>query len=411
MRDVFPEWYAPTDDELQMIYQTAIVIPDANVLLSVYRADSEADGHRIIDAFQACAERLWVPYQVAHEYHKNRLGVISRQDAFYDKICAAWDRLQESLQTATKEAPKGLRDKVDREFRGARGRFDRALQKIRAQKVVTRDSAVSSDPFRDRWDVLLRGRVGQLPSVELLLTRHEEARRRADQHIPPGYEDSTKSEDRAAGDYLIWCEILDRAQNSDHPILFVTNEQKEDWCLKVAGRTIGPRPELVREVRERSQQTYCQHTLESFLYHTSRYFDTATVSEETLERVAHVTENIGIRDEVTAKLLSPLVEDPRSGKALGDPARQWPGAEAIARALGDPLRNANTEAIARALGDPMRRWSAEVIAQALGDPMRRRSAEVIDKALGAAPRVEGEIEEPGGTTQSDEEDTDGPPTS
>ena len=41
--------------------------------------------------------------------------------------------------------------------------------------------------------------------------------------------------------------LLERAKAEKKPLLFVTDDAKEDWWLIHEERTIGPRPELLRE--------------------------------------------------------------------------------------------------------------------------------------------------------------------
>ena len=63
--------------------------------------------------------------------------------------------------------------------------------------------------------------------------------------------DERKSEDgdplRKFGDFFLWKELLEHGKEQKRPIIFVTDDKKEDWWLKVKGRTLGPRPELIAE--------------------------------------------------------------------------------------------------------------------------------------------------------------------
>jgi hypothetical protein len=85
--------------------------------------------------------------------------------------------------------------------------------------------------------------------------------------IPPGYADEKKKDD-PTGDYIIWSELLSHAKTSKRPLLFVTGDKKEDWYRPtVRGRSIGPRVELIAEMRDASEcQLYHQVPLDLFLY-------------------------------------------------------------------------------------------------------------------------------------------------
>jgi len=84
-----------------------------------------------------------------------------------------------------------------------------------------------------------------------------------------------------AGDYLIWCEVLDLASQVDTPVLLVTNDLKKDWYE----RDDVPRAELVREFAEHSPNGYHQVRLETFLRLVRDHLG-ATVKDETVESVA-----------------------------------------------------------------------------------------------------------------------------
>jgi hypothetical protein len=106
------------------------------------------------------------------------------------------------------------------------------------------------DPVLAKLEPILKGRVG----VGLGKNAHQEAlkeaKRRADAKIPPGYKDAAKPGERAAGDYLIWAQILEEIKGKPRDILIVTGDAKEDWWRREHGELRGPRPELADEASE-----------------------------------------------------------------------------------------------------------------------------------------------------------------
>ncbi|MEQ9367742.1 MAG: PIN domain-containing protein [Coleofasciculus chthonoplastes F3-SA18-01] len=86
MRDLFPGYYRPTsEEEFKKIWQEAIFSFDANILLNIYRYSSETK-ERLFEIIEHLKERIWIPHQVAYEYQKERLKVISQQSQPYDEI-------------------------------------------------------------------------------------------------------------------------------------------------------------------------------------------------------------------------------------------------------------------------------------------------------------------------------------
>ena len=112
----------------------------------------------------------------------------------------------------------------------------------------------------------MRGHVGQPYAAERLKELMIEAARRYEAKIPPGYLDEKKSGDNAAGDYLLWTQVLDYAHSERRPVVLITDDTKEDWFWRVpSGRTIGPRPELVAGLRARAAVPLLLYTPSQFM--------------------------------------------------------------------------------------------------------------------------------------------------
>jgi len=77
MRDLFPGFYYsyPQGEELSKLWEEAIFVFDANMLLNVYRYSSKALD-RYLDILNHLKHKIWIPYQVANEYQENREEVI-----------------------------------------------------------------------------------------------------------------------------------------------------------------------------------------------------------------------------------------------------------------------------------------------------------------------------------------------
>src|SRR5579864_6011430 len=101
MRKTFLGYYRPTPIEFRKLWDKCIFVPDANVLLNLYRY-SEETRNKLIDILQKIADRLWVPHQAALEYQQNRLQVISAQKGAYTKIERLLEETQRKLDTELK---------------------------------------------------------------------------------------------------------------------------------------------------------------------------------------------------------------------------------------------------------------------------------------------------------------------
>lgn len=71
---------------------------------------------------------------------------------------------------------------------------------------------------------------------------------------PPGFGDAKKADknaEGAAGDYLVWEQVLVEASERQVPVIFVTGDVKRDWWRYEGNNARGPRIELAREMMQR----------------------------------------------------------------------------------------------------------------------------------------------------------------
>jgi len=126
--------------------------------------------------------------------------------------------------------------------------------------------------------------IGERPSDTELDEMVKDGEARFAAAIPPGYRDAkTKEGQDKYGDYFIWKEALDRAKETGKPIVIITDDVKEDWWQEFRGEKIGPRPELVEEMKQYANQQFYLYTLSQFLDYAetflNRKIDAAAIDE------------------------------------------------------------------------------------------------------------------------------------
>jgi HJR/Mrr/RecB family endonuclease len=152
-------------------------------------------------------------------------------------------------------------------------------------------------------DQLLTGRIGCAPSREMLRGMVEEAISfRFPNEIPPGYEDAGKKTSLdAAGDYILWREVLDRATElraKTDQILLVTSETKPDWwSLSERKRPLKARPELIQEMYEVAGAELLLLSLADFLDGAREYLS-LDVSDQTVAQLREMTDSAGGHDDL-----------------------------------------------------------------------------------------------------------------
>ncbi|MFJ9897352.1 PIN-like domain-containing protein [Streptomyces sp. NPDC091280] len=254
--DDFGAFRTPTVEDFTSVLTHGLVVPDANVLLNLYRYTEQARGD-LLRALGGLENRLWVPHQALVEFWRNREGTLS--DARSSGTQAAAE-----MASHAEQAVRTLRTWANRvalpedETDGLRTRLNEVFHGVQEMIVkvgegewqnITQDT--STDPVIAKLEPALAGRVGAPLSQEDYDKAIVEGMRRVDKSLPPGYMDRTKDGVGAAADYLVWEQILREAAQRQCDVLFVTADGKEDWWRKEQGFNRGPRPELTEELRTR----------------------------------------------------------------------------------------------------------------------------------------------------------------
>ena len=76
MRDLFPGFYRPSEEEFHRVWHEGIFVLDTNVLLNLYRYPEEAR-NEFLNLMGNISNRLWIPNQVGLQFQQNRLSVIA----------------------------------------------------------------------------------------------------------------------------------------------------------------------------------------------------------------------------------------------------------------------------------------------------------------------------------------------
>jgi predicted nucleic acid-binding protein len=284
MKELFPGYYRPTPEEFDDVWKKATFVFDANVLLHIHRR-SKQTRRAILDTLKKLGERLWIPYEIAAEYQRNKLKVAHGLVDSCKTVLNGLAGLQEQLRS---------RDLREHPFLNAEA-LTKSLDELTKQVEEARETSRSfslDDPDSLELASLFRGRLDEPYSGDALTKKIEEAKTRGKAKIPPGYKDfDSKTDDvRAGGDALIWFKLIDRAKEKQCPIILVTDDQKEDWWWTHQGLTHGPRPELGQEMWSLAQQRFYMYTLSKFLELSGKYLGQNVPVEVVKDVKAHEQE-------------------------------------------------------------------------------------------------------------------------
>ena len=82
MKTKFPGHFKLSEDTIEGLWQNAVFVFDANILLNLYRY-SENTKNEFLKILDKINDRLWIPHQSGKEFLGKRLTVISQQVKAY----------------------------------------------------------------------------------------------------------------------------------------------------------------------------------------------------------------------------------------------------------------------------------------------------------------------------------------
>jgi len=298
MESALPEWYDHDEKTLKKIITTGTIAFDTNVLLDLYRVGN-GQRKQILQVLRDVRERIFIPYQVAYEFQRSRLGVAVETEKLYDRLLNAI-KPSEELLNAIRDLD--VRAEVVELFDGFTEPIQEGLKKLQKEHAISFDEVRKNDPIRKALDELLADEsIGERPDKDTLRERKAVAKQRVDARIPPGFLDHKKPD--PSGDYLIWAELLEHASASNRPLLFVTRDKKADWYREeIGGRDVGPLTELIAEMHEASpSHPYHQVELATFLWMAREFLD-SEVEEATIETVRNISRPVLFDSETVANM-------------------------------------------------------------------------------------------------------------
>jgi hypothetical protein len=277
MKKEFPGFFANGVLDIEKLWDECIFVLDANVLLSLYRY-SDSTRSELLQVFDALADRLWIPNQVAYEYLNNRLTVIGEQSKIYDDAIKKIETLRKSLEN-NNQHPFVSKDTLGASI----GIFEKLIAELNENKSI-HEKRINNDEIKDQLEQLLADKVGKTFTKEKTEEIITEGKARYEEKIPPGYCDIKKGGNstlfldicKPYGDYIVWLQLIDKSKVDEKPIIFITGDVKEDWWLLFNGKTIGPQPQLVEEFLSLTEKSFYMYPPDRFLERANMYLQQET---------------------------------------------------------------------------------------------------------------------------------------
>ncbi len=274
MRKTFPGYYHPSEADIVRIWNTAVFSFDANVILNLYQF-SPSSRALFFEILSTVKERIYITHQAAAEYHAHIWDRINVQVKLYEagELNGFINKLENHVQQM-KEHPILDYVALSKFVHDTKANLSALVSDRTALKKYYEDC----DSIRNRVADLFEDKVGPPFNEEQLAQKFLEAKIRIEKKIPPGYKDAEKPEPQRYGDILMWYQLMWFAQRAEikNPLIFVTDEQKEDWWIIRGGQTVSARPELIDEMLKTASVQVLIYSSEQFMAEATTKLNIAT---------------------------------------------------------------------------------------------------------------------------------------
>ncbi|MBP7669973.1 MAG: DUF4935 domain-containing protein [Ferrovibrio sp.] len=303
MKKEFLGYYRPTEAEFKALWQEGVFILDANVLLNLYSYPEDIR-EVFFSVLEKLKQRLWIPYHVGLEFHRNRLNRIQQANQRVEKllqtILTIDNQLNEEVSKIELEKRNiGVTDIQDRlkAVKDAHAKLSEAVS-LACEKLP---KVSLEDSIGDRVSALLENKVGNPPeNQEALNELVADASERYNKKVPPGFMDIDKSDEsyrdrgidyqRKHGDLILWKQCLIHLKTAGvKRAVFVTGDRKRDWWWIEDGKTIGPHAGIIQEALLFSGlDAFWMYSSDQFLEFAKGYLNEASVTKEAIEQVKDI---------------------------------------------------------------------------------------------------------------------------
>lgn len=295
--------------------KSTIIVFDTNVLLRLYMYQPEYVDFAI-KCLKAVKENVAIPYQVYKEIKWHNRGLRGSFSKKYDKGISDCNECLDKCEKTLKGTLVNF--KKIQEFNEIQQLLNCVLNRVNTlrsdidlffDKYKKEFEIVNQSNMLDNVDVIIdeysKNTMQQFSEEELQqIYKEGEERYTKDPPQPPGYKDIGKRNKKnyvknsEYGDLVIWKEIIRYAKNNNVDIIFVINDDKEDWKNK---DTFDLRHELVDEFNSETNHSIFSITSCDF------YSDVAEIYN--IKKTQHVEHMINMKNNNYCRRIAEIAFD------------------------------------------------------------------------------------------------------
>ncbi|WP_429463716.1 PIN domain-containing protein [Neobacillus sp. B4I6] len=309
---MFQGFFKYTQEEFNELWRDAIFVVDTNVLISFFKYTTKDTYKTLFDILKDLKEknRLFIPHQVALEYFHNYEGNMNRQKDGLNLLAGKLKKLKieanKIFSTVESEHPYI----INKNFKFILNDLEQSNKKIDEQLATEIESLPDVNEIQENILELMNCIIGEPYKQEMIDRIESIGKERYLNEVPPGWEDASEPKkhtfrtyggikyQQLYGDLIMWHQMMERAnkdKDNPKPIIFITEEKKEDWWEKEGTAFKRPQPHLIQEFLEKTSQKFYMYRVDRFVKLAKQHLD-ADVSEEQIEQFTTQTEQIRKED-------------------------------------------------------------------------------------------------------------------
>lgn len=294
MREMFKGYVDYQEQEYKFIWENALFVFDTNILLNFYRY-SEETRKTMFEILETLKKRLWIPYQVAFEFYKNRVNVIINAQKKYKELATLMETSFIDIQNKINQI-KSNQLKCKKDIEELLEKENKKLQDLLEKERKEKEVILDKDTIEEKIVQFLNINIGKPFEEEEYQIIKEEGLRRRKEKIPPGYEDTDKEEN---GDYYIFYSMIQESIKKNKPIIFVTDDVKEDWMTKTNGISRG-RSELLNEFYKKTHNLLLIYTSDGFVNAYNKNFNPKKTDAKLIDELRNVRKTESINTTISS---------------------------------------------------------------------------------------------------------------
>jgi DNA-binding CsgD family transcriptional regulator len=281
MKELYSGYSKKTEKELKELWKNSLITFDTNVILNLYRY-SDSTRIAILELIKKFEKQIFLTFQVGLEYNRNRYEIISDQENSHNDFLKKLKIIEDDLNS--KDSPPFLSDSLHNSLSKV---FNNVEKEVK-EHIESFQKMPDNDEIFNKIEKLFKGKITEKFDEERIKQIYQDGKLRFEKKIPPGYEDHKKPEERRYGDLIFWLQILEKSNKEKKSIILISDERKEDWIWKLKnGKTIGPRQELIEEMKTFSGKDFHIYSSERFINFGQMYLQ-ENVNDKAIQEIESI---------------------------------------------------------------------------------------------------------------------------